>query len=64
MDRPRLCDEVPLMEPRDERESVDALLDVPRLLVNDLCRRLLDTFSSLENVPLRPPIWCKGEFRR
>lgn len=41
------------MEPREERESVDALLDVPRLLAFDLWPRLRGILSSLENVPLR-----------
>ena len=52
------------MEPLDERESVDPLLDVPRLLVVDLWRRLRDIFSSLENVPLRPPTLCQISCQR
>ena len=64
IERPRLWDEVPLMEPLDERESVDPLLDVPRLLVVDLWRRLRGIFSSLENVPLRPPAFCQISCQR
>lgn len=57
VDRPRLCDDIPLIEPLDEHESVEPLLDVPKLLVVERCRRLRRVLSSLENVPLRLPFF-------